>query len=135
MGGDENYIDYLCNYCSFLELHLVAGLLEKWTIQNTTDVLCFTGVPNRVYGAVFRTFAEDLPQFILQLIYLFVNPKRDNITILILSLASSIFSIIISMTKSLTITKANRINDQIMMNEVKSKLGIDKPCSDPEFNS
>lgn len=31
-GGDENYIDYLCNYCSFLEINLVGSLLEKWTI-------------------------------------------------------------------------------------------------------
>jgi hypothetical protein len=31
-GGDENYIDYLCNYCSLLEINVVAVLLEKWTI-------------------------------------------------------------------------------------------------------
>ena len=31
-GGEENYIDYLCNYCSFLEINVVAVLLEKWTI-------------------------------------------------------------------------------------------------------
>lgn len=64
-GGDENYIDYLCNYCSFVEIHLVSSLLEKWTIQNTSNFLCFKGLPNRVYAATFRTFAEDIPQFSL----------------------------------------------------------------------
>lgn len=43
-----------------------------------------------------------------------------------LSLASSTISTIISITKSITITKANRINDKIMMNEVKNKLKLTK---------
>lgn len=51
-----------------------------------------------------------------------------------LSLASSTVSIIISVTKSLTITKANRINDIIMMNEVKTKLGLHKEVTDPKLN-
>lgn len=41
-----------------------------------------------------------------------------------LSLASSTISTIISVTRSITITKANRINDRIMMNEVKTKLDL-----------
>lgn len=64
-GGDENYIDYLCNYCAFLEINVVSLLLEKWTIQNTSSFLCFKGLPNRVYAACFRTFFEDMPQFFL----------------------------------------------------------------------
>ncbi|CAD8136849.1 unnamed protein product [Paramecium octaurelia] len=132
--GDENYIDYLCNYCSFVEIHLVGSLLEKWTIQNTTNFLWMKGIPNRVYAATFRTFAEDLPQFLLQVIYLFLNPNKKSIEILMLSLASSTISIIISVTKSLTITKANRINDIIMMNEVKTKLGLHKEVTDPKLN-
>ncbi|CAD8059054.1 unnamed protein product [Paramecium sonneborni] len=132
--GDENYIDYLCNYCSFVEIHLVGSLLEKWTIQNTTNFLWMKGIPNRVYAATFRTFAEDFPQFLLQVIYLFLNPNKKSIEILMLSLASSTISIIISITKSLTITKANRINDIIMMNEVKTKLGLHKEVTDPKLN-
>lgn len=42
-------------------MHLIGSLLEKWTIQNTTDFLWMEGIPNRVYAATFRTFAEDLP--------------------------------------------------------------------------
>lgn len=47
-----------------------------------------------------------------------------------LSLASSTVSIIVSITKSLTITKANKIDDKIMMNEVKNKLGLTKEITD-----
>lgn len=47
-----------------------------------------------------------------------------------LSLASSTVSIVVSITKSLTITKANKIDDKIMMNEVKNKLNLTKEITD-----
>ncbi len=53
---------------------------------------------------------------------------------LLLSLVSSTISILISITKSITITKANRINDKIMMNEVKTKLNLQRDIKDPELN-
>ena len=53
---------------------------------------------------------------------------------LLLSLVSSTISILISITKSITITKANRINDKIMMNEVKTKLNLQREIKDPELN-
>ncbi|KAM3137148.1 hypothetical protein pb186bvf_010694 [Paramecium bursaria] len=132
-GGKENYIDYLCNYCSLLEINMVSSLLEKWTIQNTTNFLCIKGLPNRVYTATFRTFIEHIPQFVLQVTYLLLT-KNQAIVMLLLSLVSSTISILISITKSITITKANRINDKIMMNEVKTKLNLQREIKDPELN-
>lgn len=45
-----------------------------------------------------------------------MNPNKTEIEILMLSLASSAMSTLLSITKSVTITKANRINDKVMMN-------------------
>ena len=104
-----------------MELNVVGSLLERWTVQNSTILPIGPPIPNRVFAAIFRTYVEDLPQSVLQIVYMLLNPASNEV-ILILSLLSSLISAIISLTRTFTMRKANKIDSIVMLEEIKRKI-------------
>lgn len=104
-----------------MEINVVGNLLERWTVQNSTNLGIGPPVPNRVFAAIFRTYVEDIPLTVLQIIYLLLNPGDTSIVLLILSLIASVISALLSLTRTFTMRKANKIDSLIMLDEVRNK--------------
>lgn len=62
-----------------------------------------------------------------------MNPEKAAIQILIVSLISSILHALISVIKFLSTSKTNRINDQVMINEIGANLKINKENLESKF--
>ncbi|CAD8087790.1 unnamed protein product [Paramecium sonneborni] len=114
-----SYIDIFTQFSTLYQMNIVTNLLEKWSEQNTIYIFFLKSeVPQKVVVSIIKTFFQDTPLLILQAVYLAMNQDQIKIQIFIVSFITVIIHFIFSMIKMLSITRAAKINEEIVLTEV-----------------
>ncbi|CAD8176837.1 unnamed protein product [Paramecium octaurelia] len=114
-----SYIDIFTQFSTLYQMNIVTNLLEKWSEQNTIYIFFLKSeVPQKVVVSIIKTFFQDTPLLILQAVYLGMNPTQIKIQIFIVSFTTVVIHFIFSMIKMLSITRAAKINEEIVLTEV-----------------
>jgi len=108
-----------CQLCYCAEFQSLAMYLDSFSFSNYQSIGKVT-LPVPKIIAVLKCVAEDLPQFIIQMLYITRDQQQKDVLVLVFYVGLGLMSFLVSMFTAIT-AKSSSIDQTAMIDEIRDR--------------